>query len=136
MKDSLLALSDIVKGKIVDEMKNAKHGTIIHDGWTLPGVHYIRLFSCYIIQRKTIESGKIHMEDVTVATLISCVPMSNIDASDEVDTDTAPVGDDNCEERRTSPPSSNLLLPELKRKMRIRSSMTLKILHHPKNPLM
>ncbi len=99
MKDTLSALSDIVKGKIADELKDTKHGAIMHDGWTMSGVHYIGLFACYIIKRKFRDNGTSNSEDVPVVTLLSCAPMGKIDATDEEDTDTAPIGIDSHEER-------------------------------------
>ena len=30
------------------EMKDATRGSILHDGWTKNGVHFVAIFSCYI----------------------------------------------------------------------------------------
>ena len=81
LKATLHRLSYIVKQNISLEMKEAKQGAIMHDGWTLSGVHCIGLFVCYLIKKKNVVDGKPHVTEVPFATLTSCAPIKNVDAN-------------------------------------------------------
>ena len=48
-KEIVFKVVDIVDGRLGEEMKKAGRGSILHDGWTCTGVHYIAIFACYTL---------------------------------------------------------------------------------------
>ena len=47
VKEVLFNLVGIVEDKIKEEMKVAGYGSIMHDGWSKFGTHYVRIFAQY-----------------------------------------------------------------------------------------
>ena len=65
LKDTVFKLVDVVDKKLGDEMKLAGKGSILHDGWTCAGVHYIALFACYLLPIKTeVDNSCVKKEEV------------------------------------------------------------------------
>ena len=89
LRDVILKLTPIVEEKIQEELKNAGRGAIMHDGWTLSGVHYIGLFACYMRNIKSYVEGRKQLTAVPTVTLLSCSPMAKIDDTDTEDTEVA-----------------------------------------------
>ena len=48
LKETLYNMVEIVEGRISAEMKDDTQGSILHDGWTNNGVHFVANFACYI----------------------------------------------------------------------------------------
>ena len=46
-------LLSLVEHKTSDEMKGKK-GCLVHDGWSRVGVHYVAVFTCYMITTITL----------------------------------------------------------------------------------
>ena len=47
VKEVLFNLVGIVEDKIKEEMKVAGYGSIMHDGWSKFGTHYVGIFAQY-----------------------------------------------------------------------------------------
>lgn len=73
----MFALTEIVENKIGDEMVKARFGAIMHDGWTKGGVHYIGIFSCYLVRD---DIGRLTPQ----ITLLAVSPMGKVRDENEV----------------------------------------------------
>lgn len=83
LRKVILKLTELVEQRISRELKAAHVGTILHDGWSYGGVHYIGLFASYIRQVGICKADKINQtQDVVELTLLSCAPMGNTDTED------------------------------------------------------
>ncbi len=69
MKKILLSVAEKVEKQISSEMKNTK-GSIMHDGWTFGGCHYIGLFALYVSKAQRVGS--------ITAPLLSMSPMNSV----------------------------------------------------------
>ena len=88
LKDTIFKLVDVVDKKLGEELKLAGKGSILHDGWTCAGVHYIALFACYLLPKLKKEGKEDGCEDGTDGSkvrlsLISVSPMARTEAADE-----------------------------------------------------
>ena len=52
IQDVVHAMVELVEGHVSEEMKAAGRGALMHDGWTLSGVHYVGCFAVYVIHQK------------------------------------------------------------------------------------
>ena len=87
LKDTIFKLVDVVDKKLGEELKLAGKGSILHDGWTCAGVHYIALFACYLLPKLKKEGKEDGCEDGTDGSkvrlsLISVSPMARTEAAD------------------------------------------------------
>jgi hypothetical protein len=92
VKQVILELVKIVEKKLELEMKGAGCGAIMHDGWTLSGVHYVGLFASYNRKIKVFKNGKGSIEHETTISLIACAPMAAISETNDSD-DEEPTND-------------------------------------------
>lgn len=82
---TMLELAIIIEEKIAREIKGRK-GSILHDGWSRYGVHYVALMACYMIDWGEDEDGnRIEKPEIT---LISCSTLPYHDEADDEDADT------------------------------------------------
>ena len=61
--------------KLSAEMKEARRGAIVHDGWTKFGIHFLALFATYRARRERIVVGAIVSKMETVISLLSVSPL-------------------------------------------------------------
>lgn len=71
MRNLLLSLEKVVEDKISERMKNKK-GTILYDGWTRDGTHYVAIYAAYVD-----DAG-----DLTID-LLACSPMPAMEEEGE-----------------------------------------------------
>ena len=78
---------DLVDNELEKEMKAAGRGSILHDGWTCAGVHYVALFACY----PKLKEAKVKLEkkeenveenDGVLLSLVSLSPMARTEMLD------------------------------------------------------
>ena len=68
-------------------MKEARWGSILHDGWTKFGVHFLALFATYRARRERIVDGAIVSKMETVISLLSVSPLIELEGELEDDPD-------------------------------------------------
>ena len=56
LKEVIFKVVDLVDDKLGKEMKAAGRGSILHDGWTSAGVHYIALLPVILLEESKIET--------------------------------------------------------------------------------
>jgi hypothetical protein len=49
----ILAMVVELEKKIAAEMKEAGYGSIMHDGWSKNGIHYLGIFICFLLNGVT-----------------------------------------------------------------------------------
>ena len=79
VREVLLAMTLIVEGKLSAEMKEARRGSIVHDGWTKFGTHFLALFATYRAKREKIVNGVLATEVGTVMSLLSVSPLIELE---------------------------------------------------------
>ena len=79
LKEVVFKLVDIVDKKLGSEMKQAGRGSILHDGWTCAGVHYIGLFACYVLSEDVNGVKK----DSIQLSLLSVSPMARTESGED-----------------------------------------------------
>ena len=87
LKEVIFKLVEIVDEKLRVELKLCGKGSILHDGWTCAGVHYIGLFACYNTGAVKTEKPKPLNEDVQLS-LLSVSPMARTELTEEDEIDT------------------------------------------------
>ena len=90
----ILAMVPIIEQVISVEMKEAGYGSILHDGWTKFGQHYVGLFATYNKLIDVIENNRKTQRKVPTSVLLAMSPMSNV--KDEESTDGDPEEDTNA----------------------------------------
>jgi len=75
-KEVMFLVVKFVEEIIADEMKDTR-GSILYDGWTNSGVHYLGIFACYMKDSKSIENGISINRPVLCMPLLSMSPMQN-----------------------------------------------------------
>lgn len=81
VRDTILMLSYIIEGKVSTEMKSTPVGSIIHDGWSRYGAHYVCLIAVY---QKEVRKGC----EETVMSMLACSEMPEINGEETaIDTD-------------------------------------------------
>lgn len=88
VRDVILAMTAGVEKILAAEMQQAGRGSIVHDGWTKRGVHYLGLFATYQATRLVHADGMMTKVTAPVISLLSVSPLhdnSAIDDSDEED---------------------------------------------------
>ena len=73
----------IIERKISKEMAEAGRGSILHDGWTKYGIHFVCLYACYM--KKVIMSSlkSETKSEQPQLVLLACSPMYQIEDEDE-----------------------------------------------------
>ena len=101
LKDTIFKLVDIVDRKLGEEMKAAGKGSILHDGWTCAGVHYIAILACYpytagVKVKEETKQGdhEVEPENGIRLSLVSVSPMARTEDCAEGDDDEAEVFDE------------------------------------------
>ena len=76
----MLAMTALVEEKLQAEMKAAGMGSIVHDGWTKLGEHYVGLFATYMATCLEIDEKFGGLRNITqpVSSLLSVSPLHNI----------------------------------------------------------
>ena len=85
VKEVIHHLVEIVQEKIAKELKEVKRFSILHDGWSKGGTHYVGLFICYNMSSKVIVKGQSFERVFPVIRLLACSPLPGIaDEDDEI----------------------------------------------------
>ena len=94
----LFNLVRIVESAIAEDIKKAKHGAIMHDGWSKFGTHYVALFAQY--NRTVIQNtGKIRKTVLMPASaLLAMRPMAGLSEKEEKGRDNENDSSDDNEE--------------------------------------
>jgi hypothetical protein len=79
VREVLLAMTVLVEKKLSAEMKEAKRGFIVHDGWTKFGVHFLALFAMFRAKREQLVDGVIESKIDTVISLLSVSPLIEVE---------------------------------------------------------
>ena len=83
-KEVIFKMVDLVDKKLSEEMKRCGKGSILHDGWTCAGVHYIALFACYSLERQRLKQEKEEPDDDGVQlSLLSVSPMARTESVED-----------------------------------------------------
>ena len=78
-KEVLYTMTEIIEQRISKEMKTAGRGSILHDGWSKNGTHYVGLFACYLREVGHINHRNKLINIMTPeVVLLSCAPMSQV----------------------------------------------------------
>lgn len=75
MKGVMQTLVRIREREVLDEMKKAGHGGIMHDVWTCAGLHYVALFACYVRTVRVVEDGNEKQKEQPAIHLLSRAPI-------------------------------------------------------------
>ena len=66
-------------------MAEAGRGSILHDGWSKNGMHYVGVYACYINKANLSASkNKIKSEQPQLV-LLACSPMYQVEVEDEIE---------------------------------------------------
>ena len=74
---------DVVEKKISNEMAEAGRGSILHDGWSKNGMHYVGVYACYINKANLSASKNEIKSEQPQLVLLACLPMYQVEAEDE-----------------------------------------------------
>ena len=83
----LLVMMLLVEEKLSAETKEAKQGSIVHDGWTKFAVHFLALFATYRAKREQLVGGVLESKVGTVMSLQSVSPLIELEELLEDDPD-------------------------------------------------
>jgi hypothetical protein len=78
-KEVLFKVVELVKESITEEVAATQCGSIVHNGWTCNGTHYIGLFAAYCRPIKVKNKTSFNTESKLELTLLACSPMDNIE---------------------------------------------------------
>ena len=78
VKETLYKLVELVESNICYQMKKARRGTILHDGWIKNGVHYVAIYACFM--KEVLEyRNKVEVKDVVPElVLLASSPMASL----------------------------------------------------------
>jgi hypothetical protein len=71
----MLQLVQLVEEKITIELKQTKHGAIMHDRWTKNGTNYVGIFECHNRMVEIFKAGKFSEGLEPTITLLSMAPL-------------------------------------------------------------
>ena len=76
LRSTIYALVEMIEIEVAKEMKEAKQGCLMHDGWSKNGTHFVGMMACFMSQR-TVQFGK-HQEkhDEFSMVLLSVSPLA------------------------------------------------------------
>ena len=77
---------ELVENNLWKELKLCGKGSILHDGWTCAGVHYIGLFACYYTGILKTEKNET-TNDAVQLSLLSVSPMARTEVTEEEESD-------------------------------------------------
>ena len=80
-------MTELVEDRICNEMKTARRGTILHDGWSTNGVHYVAIYACFMREVKFNSHKIVTKSHSPQLFLLACSPMTCIAAEDEESSD-------------------------------------------------
>ena len=83
VKEVIHHLVQIIEEKIADELKHVPRFSILHDGWSKGGTHYVGLFICYNKVSKVIVKGQSFERSIPVIRLLACSPLPGVDNEDD-----------------------------------------------------
>ena len=86
LKEVIFKLVELVDDNLRKELKLCGKGSILHDGWTCAGVHYIGLFACYNTGMLKTETHETTNEAVQLS-LLSVSPMARTEVTEEEESD-------------------------------------------------
>jgi len=63
--------------EIIEKEMKATKGSIMYDGWTNSGTHYLGIFACYMKEISFFENGMCAKNEVLCMPLVSMSPMQH-----------------------------------------------------------
>ena len=84
-RETFFQLMILVQKRISDDMKKAKGGALMHDGWTYVRMHFLGVLVTYMKEQKVFEKDKWIFEMVIQSALLTVSPM--LESSDDIDGD-------------------------------------------------
>ena len=84
-RESIFQLKALVEEDISADLKAAKLGAIMHDGWTENRMHFLGLLATYMKERKITKGRKEIIEMIAKCALLSISPMTKPSESTEHD---------------------------------------------------
>ena len=89
IKKIMFKLCEYVEKLLAEEMASAGRGTIMHDGWSKFGTHFLALMGIYVVKKKVRfgSNSKASFVDETKIVLLSVSPVLRPDLPDDVDYD-------------------------------------------------
>ena len=85
VKETLYKLVELVEHRIAQNMKMAGRGSILHDGWSKNGVHYVAIYGCFMKEVSEFRNHKKIQYEVPELVLLACSPMASL-LKDDKDT--------------------------------------------------
>ena len=89
VRNIIFKMMELIEEKNIAELKPTTCGTIMHDGWSRYGVHYLCYFACYIF------------DNHPKPRLISLAPMTNKEANEKIETSMEDATNFNSETHKT-----------------------------------
>jgi hypothetical protein len=81
-KEVLFKVIKLVEESITEEVTTTQCGSIVHNGWTCNGTHYVGLFAVYCRPIKVKNKTSFNAESKLELTLLASSPMANIEQED------------------------------------------------------